>query len=138
MANPAARSDAARQSRGGEHSPSGARECVPRALPVGEIFVVLALALSFFGPAKLPALGTSVGAAIRGFKWPHQRRSRDGKANPAAAGPAMTRGDVSIASRAVSAIFLASWQALKCMSIATEKMRTALPGVVDAPLFPPE
>jgi len=24
------------------------------------------------------------------------------------------------------------------MSIAAEKMRTALPGVVDAPLFPPE
>ena len=68
MANPAARSDAARQSRGGEHPPSGARACVPRALPVGEIFVVLALALLFFGPAKLPALGASVRAAIRGFK----------------------------------------------------------------------
>ena len=59
MANPAARSDAARQSRGGEHPPSGARECVPRALPVGEIFAVLALALLFFGPTKLPALGAS-------------------------------------------------------------------------------
>jgi len=37
-------------------------------LGFGEIFVVLALALLFFGPAKLPALGASLGAAIRGFK----------------------------------------------------------------------
>ncbi len=30
--------------------------------------VVLALALLFFGPSKLPALGASLGEAIRGFK----------------------------------------------------------------------
>jgi len=35
---------------------------------MGEILVVLGLALLFFGPAKLPALGASLGEAIRGFK----------------------------------------------------------------------
>jgi len=35
---------------------------------MGEILVVLALALLFFGPSKLPALGASFGQAIRGFK----------------------------------------------------------------------
>jgi len=30
--------------------------------------VVLALALLFFGPSKLPQLGASLGEAIRGFK----------------------------------------------------------------------
>lgn len=37
-------------------------------LGFGEIFVVLALALLFFGPSKLPQLGNSLGEAIRGFK----------------------------------------------------------------------
>lgn len=37
-------------------------------LGFGEILVVLALALLFFGPSKLPALGSSLGEAIRGFK----------------------------------------------------------------------
>ena len=37
-------------------------------LGLGEILVVLALALLFFGPSKLPALGASLGEAIRGFK----------------------------------------------------------------------
>jgi sec-independent protein translocase protein TatA len=37
-------------------------------LGFGEILVVLALALLFFGPSKLPALGASFGQAIRGFK----------------------------------------------------------------------
>jgi sec-independent protein translocase protein TatA len=37
-------------------------------LGFGEILAVLALALLFFGPAKLPALGASLGQAIRGFK----------------------------------------------------------------------
>ena len=37
-------------------------------LGLGEILVVFALALLFFGPAKLPALGASLGEAIRGFK----------------------------------------------------------------------
>ena len=37
-------------------------------LGFGEILVVLALALLFFGPSKLPALGASLGEAIRGFK----------------------------------------------------------------------
>ena len=37
-------------------------------LGLGEILVVLALALLFFGPSKLPQLGASLGEAIRGFK----------------------------------------------------------------------
>jgi sec-independent protein translocase protein TatA len=37
-------------------------------LGFGEILVILALALLFFGPSKLPALGSSLGEAIRGFK----------------------------------------------------------------------
>jgi sec-independent protein translocase protein TatA len=37
-------------------------------LGFGEILVVLALALLFFGPSKLPQLGASLGQAIRGFK----------------------------------------------------------------------
>jgi sec-independent protein translocase protein TatA len=35
---------------------------------MGEIVVVLALALLFFGPSKLPQLGSSLGSAIKGFK----------------------------------------------------------------------
>jgi sec-independent protein translocase protein TatA len=37
-------------------------------LGIGEIVVVLALALLFFGPSKLPALGNSLGQAIKSFK----------------------------------------------------------------------
>jgi sec-independent protein translocase protein TatA len=37
-------------------------------LGMGEIVVVLALALLFFGPSKLPQLGASLGSAIKGFK----------------------------------------------------------------------
>ena len=37
-------------------------------LGFGEIMVILVLALLFFGPSKLPQLGSSLGEAIRGFK----------------------------------------------------------------------
>jgi len=37
-------------------------------LGVGEIFVVLVLALLFFGPSKLPQLGASLGQALKSFK----------------------------------------------------------------------
>jgi sec-independent protein translocase protein TatA len=37
-------------------------------LGFGEILVVLVLALLFFGPSKLPQLGSSLGEALRGFK----------------------------------------------------------------------
>ena len=37
-----------------------------RGLP--EMMVVLVIALVFFGPAKLPSLGKSLGESIRGFK----------------------------------------------------------------------
>jgi sec-independent protein translocase protein TatA len=37
-------------------------------LGLGEILVILALALLFFGPSKLPQLGSSLGEAIRGLK----------------------------------------------------------------------
>ena len=37
-------------------------------LGMGEILIILAIALLFFGPSKLPQLGASLGEAIRGFK----------------------------------------------------------------------
>ncbi|TMA21804.1 MAG: twin-arginine translocase TatA/TatE family subunit [Deltaproteobacteria bacterium] len=37
-------------------------------LGAGEIIVILVLALLFFGPSKLPQLGSSLGEALRGFK----------------------------------------------------------------------
>lgn len=37
-------------------------------LGIPELVVVLVIALVFFGPAKLPALGKSIGEAIKGFK----------------------------------------------------------------------
>ena len=37
-------------------------------LGVGEIVVVLVLALLFFGPSRLPQLGSSLGEAIKSFK----------------------------------------------------------------------
>jgi sec-independent protein translocase protein TatA len=33
-----------------------------------EILLILALALLFFGPSRLPGLGQSLGTAVRGFK----------------------------------------------------------------------
>jgi sec-independent protein translocase protein TatA len=33
-----------------------------------EMMVILIVALVFFGPGKLPELGSSIGKAIRGFK----------------------------------------------------------------------
>ncbi len=33
-----------------------------------ELIVILVIALIFFGPGKLPDLGSSLGKAIRGFK----------------------------------------------------------------------
>ena len=37
-------------------------------LGMGEILIILAILLLFFGPSKLPQLGASLGDAIRGFK----------------------------------------------------------------------
>lgn len=37
-------------------------------LGFGEILIILAIALLFFGPSKLPQLGTSIGEAIKGLK----------------------------------------------------------------------
>ena len=37
-------------------------------LGFGEVLVVLALALLFFGPSKLPQLGSSLGQALNSFK----------------------------------------------------------------------
>lgn len=37
-------------------------------LGLPEVMVVLVIALVLFGPSKLPALGKSLGEAIRGFK----------------------------------------------------------------------
>jgi sec-independent protein translocase protein TatA len=40
---------------------------MPR-LGVGEIIIILVIALLFFGPSKLPQLGSSLGEALRSFK----------------------------------------------------------------------
>jgi len=37
-------------------------------LGAGEIIIILVIALLFFGPSKLPQLGSSLGEALRGFK----------------------------------------------------------------------
>jgi sec-independent protein translocase protein TatA len=52
-------------------------------LGFGEILVILALALLFFGPSKLPQLGASLGQAIKGFK-----KGLNDADEPAAAAPA--------------------------------------------------
>jgi sec-independent protein translocase protein TatA len=56
-------------------------------LGFGEILVILVLALLFFGPSKLPALGASLGEAIKGFKKGLQNLD-DEKPAQAAATPA--------------------------------------------------
>lgn len=37
-------------------------------LGMPELIIILVIALIFFGPGKLPELGSSIGKAIRGFK----------------------------------------------------------------------
>lgn len=37
-------------------------------LGLPELMIILVIALVFFGPAKLPSMGKSLGEAIRGFK----------------------------------------------------------------------
>jgi sec-independent protein translocase protein TatA len=37
-------------------------------LGMPELIIILIIALIFFGPGKLPELGSSIGKAIRGFK----------------------------------------------------------------------
>ena len=53
-------------------------------LGFGEILVILVLALLFFGPSKLPALGASLGEAIKGFKKGLQSLDDDKPAQAAA------------------------------------------------------
>ena len=57
-------------------------------LGFGEILVILVLALLFFGPSKLPALGASLGEAIKGFKKGLQSLNEDEKPAQAAAAQA--------------------------------------------------
>jgi sec-independent protein translocase protein TatA len=52
-------------------------------LGIGEIVVVLALALLFFGPSKLPQLGNSLGQAIKSFKKGLSSLHDDVEAEPA-------------------------------------------------------
>ena len=51
-------------------------------LGIGEIVVVLALALLFFGPSKLPQLGNSLGQAIKSFKKGLSSLHEDVEADP--------------------------------------------------------
>jgi len=62
-------------------------------LGFGEILVILVLALLFFGPSKLPALGASLGEAIKGFKKGLQDGTDDkpAEATAAAAAPAAAK-----------------------------------------------
>lgn len=53
-------------------------------LGIGEIVVVLALALLFFGPSKLPQLGNSLGQAIKSFKKGLSSLHEDVEAEPSA------------------------------------------------------
>jgi len=59
-------------------------------LGIGEIVVVLALALLFFGPSKLPQLGNSLGQAIKSFKKGLSSLHED---EPEAAQPAKGLGE---------------------------------------------
>ena len=52
---------------------------------LGEIVVILGLALLFFGPSKLPQLGSSLGEAIKGFKKGLQEGSEEKPAQQTAA-----------------------------------------------------
>ncbi len=56
-------------------------------LGFGEILVILVLALLFFGPSKLPALGASLGEAIKGFKKGLQDGTEEKPAQADAAAP---------------------------------------------------
>ena len=46
------------------------------------LVIVLALVLLMFGPKRLPALGRSLGDAIRGFKHAFHGGERDGARKP--------------------------------------------------------
>src|ERR1700693_5840075 len=61
----------------------GRRPEVFMRLGIGEIVVVLALALLFFGPSKLPQLGNSLGQAIKSFKKGLSSLHDDVEAEPA-------------------------------------------------------
>jgi len=47
-----------------------------------EILILLAIALLFFGPSRLPGLGKSMGEAIRGFKKGLETDSEDTSSQP--------------------------------------------------------
>jgi sec-independent protein translocase protein TatA len=53
-------------------------------LGLPEILLILVMLLLFFGPSKLPALGASIGEAIKGFKKGIQSIDDDKPAQAAA------------------------------------------------------
>jgi len=48
-------------------------------LGMPELIIILVIALIFFGPGKLPELGSSIGKAIRGFKKAMQEPEQKSK-----------------------------------------------------------
>ena len=62
-------------------------------LGFGEILVVLVLALLFFGPSKLPQLGSSLGQALRGFKKGLNELNSDDEPAKAAEQPKAIQAD---------------------------------------------
>jgi sec-independent protein translocase protein TatA len=54
------------------------------SLGFSEVLIILAIALLFFGPTRLPGLGKSLGEAIRGFKKGMAEPEKDPTENPPA------------------------------------------------------
>jgi len=51
-----------------------------------ELLIIVVIALVFFGPGKLPELGSAMGKAIRGFKKAVNEPAEKGEKEPAKTG----------------------------------------------------
>ena len=57
------------------------------SLGMPELIVILVIALIFFGPGKLPEVGSMIGKAIRGFKKSMEEPDKKPLENPEAKKP---------------------------------------------------